>query len=166
LPRKLKTIDPPAKTELFSRTNRRKLNTVGAIASEQGKIYRAAASGTIETGEAMRLSCILRELRAALEAAQAAAVVDMPAGGFTSDLICLSVPKGSVVDSAGNVRTPSGDRVDLQPLEPYPASPSLEMLTDQTVSFEPLPVIEKIADDKIAVLHPHRRRDDGPPGAA
>ena len=46
-------------------------------------------------------------------------------------------------------------------------TPALELLTDQTPSFEPspsLPVIEEIADDKIAVLHPHRRRDDGPPG--
>ena len=48
-------------------------------------------------------------------------------------------------------------------------TPALELLTDQTPSFEPspsLPVIEEIADDKIAVLHPHRRRDDGPPGVA
>ena len=48
-------------------------------------------------------------------------------------------------------------------------TPALELMTDQTPSFEPpppLPVIEEIADDKIAILHPHRRRDDGPPGAA
>jgi hypothetical protein len=139
------------------------------IASEQGKIYRAAASGAIETGEAMRLSCILRELRAALEAANAAATIDVPAGS-SGDIIILAVPRGSHVDLAtGICTTPAGDPVTMQLCEPFVGTPALELLADQTPSFEPLPplpVLEEIADDKIAVLHPHRRRDDGPPGVA
>ena len=157
MPRKSKAIDQPAKTELFARTNRRKLNTVGAICSEQSKIYRAAASGTIPTDEAMRLSLLLRELRTSMEVAQAAATIDMPAGGFSSDLIVLSVPRGSLVDvKTGICTTPSGDPISLSPCEPFASTPSLEMLADQSrATVEPLPVHEVIDDGKVVALRPH-----------
>ena len=107
-----------------------------------------------------------------MEAAQAAATIDLPAGSSGGNIIVLAVPRGSLVDLAtGICTTPAGDPVTMQPCEPFVGTPALELLTDQTPSFEPpsppLPVLEEIADDKIAILHPHRRRhDDGPPGAA
>jgi hypothetical protein len=165
LPRKPKAIDTPAKTELFARTNRRRLNTVGAIASEQGKIYRAAASGVIETGEAMRLSMILRELRAALEAAEAAAVINGNALQATvADMSPIwVVPHGAqfAEDRKTLIWPTTGAPAEPLPFTPATPPPPLNLLSDQS-SAEPerLPVIEAIDDGKVVILRPHAGDDD------
>jgi hypothetical protein len=166
LGRPRKTIDQPAKTELFSRHNRRRLNTVGAIASEQGKIYRAAASGAIETGEAMRLSCILRELRAALEAANAAAIIDVPAGS-SGDINVYAIPHGVQFSADGQtlVWPATGAPAEPLPFTPAQGTPDwTRSLTDQCLEpIAPQPIIEV---DMSNVVRLERRDEDDPAGAA
>jgi hypothetical protein len=59
------------KLELRSRLShppyKMRLDTVGNIARELGRLYRAGLSGPVNTAEAARLAFILKELRGALE---------------------------------------------------------------------------------------------------
>jgi hypothetical protein len=144
------------------------LNTLKGIHKEMSRVYRLSLAGTLPSGEMTRLIFGLREIRQTVEAQAEAAVIDMPVGSFSSELLVLSVPRGSLVDvRTGICTTPSGEPATMESFVPYQGTPALGELTDQTRSFEPLsplPVIEEIADDKIAILHPHRRRDE--PGTA
>ncbi len=45
-----------------------RLNTVGGVVTELGRVYREARRGSLDLGEATRLAYILREIRCALEA--------------------------------------------------------------------------------------------------
>ena len=45
-----------------------RLDTVGGVVTELGRVYRLARRGELEMGEAKGLTYILRELRCALEA--------------------------------------------------------------------------------------------------
>ena len=45
-----------------------RLDTVGRVVSELGKVYRLARQGEIDLGDAKSLTYVLRELRCALEA--------------------------------------------------------------------------------------------------
>ena len=45
-----------------------RLNTVGGVVTELGRVYRQARRGELDMGEAKALTYILRELRCALEA--------------------------------------------------------------------------------------------------
>ena len=45
-----------------------RLNTVGGVVTELGRVYREARRGDLDIGEATRLTYILREIRCALEA--------------------------------------------------------------------------------------------------
>ena len=72
-----------------------RLDTVGNIARELGRLYRAGLSGPVNTAEAARLAFNLKELRGALESEREAAVINMPVGSF-GDLIVLSVPPGRI----------------------------------------------------------------------
>ena len=45
-----------------------RLDTVGGVVTELGRIYRAARRGELDVGDASRLATILREIRSALEA--------------------------------------------------------------------------------------------------
>ena len=44
-----------------------RLNTVGGVVTELGRIYREARRGELDVGDATRLAYILREIRCALE---------------------------------------------------------------------------------------------------
>jgi hypothetical protein len=168
-----KTIDVPEKRALFARTNRRKLDTVGRITSEMAKIYRAASSGTLPTDDAMRLSAILRELRVSREAADAAAVIDMPTGSY-GPVNILSIPSGCFIDPVtGKLLSPDEAPVVRTPTKPYAPTPPYDLMritADQAARSpdamdEPLPVIGEITDDhrdddRVVPLRPHARRDD------
>jgi hypothetical protein len=58
------TSDKDPKTPRVGR-----LHTVGAIASELGKLYRRVARGEIESSDGARRATILRELRECLQVA-------------------------------------------------------------------------------------------------
>ncbi len=45
-----------------------RLDTVGGVVTELGRIYRQARKGELDVGDATRLAMILREIRSALEA--------------------------------------------------------------------------------------------------
>lgn len=45
-----------------------RLNTVGGVVTELGRVYRKARRGDMDMGEAKSLTYVLRELRCALEA--------------------------------------------------------------------------------------------------
>jgi len=45
-----------------------RLDSVGGIVSELGRVYREARRGELDVGDATRLATILREIRSALEA--------------------------------------------------------------------------------------------------
>jgi hypothetical protein len=45
-----------------------RLDTVGGVVVELGRIYRQARRGQLDVGDASRLATILREIRSALEA--------------------------------------------------------------------------------------------------
>ena len=45
-----------------------RLNTVGGVVTELGRVYRKARRGEMDMGEAKSLTYVLRELRCALEA--------------------------------------------------------------------------------------------------
>ncbi len=45
-----------------------RLDTVGGVVTELGRIYRQARRGELDVGDATRLAMILREIRSALEA--------------------------------------------------------------------------------------------------
>ena len=45
-----------------------RLDTVGGVVTELGRIYRQARRGELDVGDATRLAMILREIRCALEA--------------------------------------------------------------------------------------------------
>ena len=47
-----------------------RLNNVGGVVSELGKIYREARRGELDVGDATRLAMILREIRQALEVSE------------------------------------------------------------------------------------------------
>ncbi len=47
-----------------------RLNTVGGVVTELGRIYRQARRGELDVGDATRLASILREIRCALEASE------------------------------------------------------------------------------------------------
>ncbi len=47
-----------------------RLNTVGGVVGELGKVYREARRGELDVGDATRLAMILREIRGALESAE------------------------------------------------------------------------------------------------
>ena len=47
-----------------------RLNTVGGVVGELGKIYREARRGQLDVGDATRLAMILREIRCALEVSE------------------------------------------------------------------------------------------------
>jgi hypothetical protein len=59
-------LNNKGKTRLPPRIGR--LDSIGAIASELGRLYREARKGEIESFEATRLASILTGLRACLEA--------------------------------------------------------------------------------------------------
>ena len=44
-----------------------RLDTVGGVVTELGRIYRQARRGEMDVGDATRLAMILREIRCALE---------------------------------------------------------------------------------------------------
>ena len=44
-----------------------RLNTIGHVASELGKIYRSARKGDLDCLDAVRLAGVLRELRSTIE---------------------------------------------------------------------------------------------------
>ena len=45
-----------------------RLDTVGGVVTELGRIYRQARRGELDVGDATRLAMVLREIRSALEA--------------------------------------------------------------------------------------------------
>ena len=45
-----------------------RLDSVGGVVTELGRIYRQARRGELDVGDATRLAMILREIRCALEA--------------------------------------------------------------------------------------------------
>ncbi len=45
-----------------------RLDTVGGVVTELGRVYRKARRGELDVGDATRLAYILREIRCALEA--------------------------------------------------------------------------------------------------
>ena len=45
-----------------------RLNTVGGVVTELGRVYREARRGSLDLADATRLAYILREIRCALEA--------------------------------------------------------------------------------------------------
>ena len=45
-----------------------RLDTVGGIVTELGRVYRQARRGELDLGDATRLAYVLREIRCALEA--------------------------------------------------------------------------------------------------
>ena len=45
-----------------------RLDTIGGVVVELGRIYRQARRGELDVGDASRLATILREIRSALEA--------------------------------------------------------------------------------------------------
>ncbi len=45
-----------------------RLDSVGGVVTELGRIYRQARKGELDVGDATRLAMILREIRSALEA--------------------------------------------------------------------------------------------------
>ena len=47
-----------------------RLDTVGGVVTELGRVYRAARRGKLDVGDATRLSMILREIRCALEVSE------------------------------------------------------------------------------------------------
>ena len=99
------------KLELRSRLShppyKMRLDTVGIIARELGRLYRAGLSGRVNTAEAASLAFILKELRGALESEREAAVINMPVGSF-GDLIVLSVPPDRI-SARGRLRRPPPD---------------------------------------------------------
>ncbi len=44
-----------------------RLDTVGGVVTELGRIYREARRGELDVGDATRLAMVLREIRCALE---------------------------------------------------------------------------------------------------
>jgi hypothetical protein len=170
-------IAAPAKTELFSRNNRRRLDSVAAITRELGKIYRAATSGTIESGEAIKLSMILRELRNAMEAQTEAATLNMPASPVNFTI--LSVPPGTQVDPNDPTKfiwPADGTRAtpEFKPFEGTPDWTRLPPPPEPTVmNAETSAPIEVVDDGKVVRLDPWRDRDGpsealrlSPPGVA
>jgi hypothetical protein len=162
----------PQRTELFSRNNRRRLDSPAAITRELGKIYRAAASGSIETAEAMRLSMILRELRTAMEAQAEAATLNLSPTSTTTNFTILCVPPGTQVDPNDPTKfiwpdgTPCSASTEFTP---YAATHdwTRELPPPSDAPLEPhLPVFEEVPNNKVTVLRPHARRDDPSPGAA
>jgi hypothetical protein len=159
----------PAKTELFSRNNRRRLDSPAAITRELGKIYRAAASGKIESGEAMRLSMILRELRNAMEAQAAVQTFDNPLSVINFSV--FSVPPGTQIAEDGwtliwpDGSTPTSTSMELVPYqasEDWTLSPS----APPPMPFEgaPLPVLEMDEPANITRLDRFKAKRDGEPG--
>ena len=55
-------------SELKRRVRIGPLNTVGGVVTELGRVYRKSQRGEMELSDATRLTCVLRELRCALEA--------------------------------------------------------------------------------------------------
>lgn len=47
-----------------------RLNTVGGVVAELGRVYRQARRAELDLGDATRLAMILREIRCALEATE------------------------------------------------------------------------------------------------
>ena len=47
-----------------------RLDSVGGVVTELGKIYREARRGQLDVGDATRLAMILREIRCALEVSE------------------------------------------------------------------------------------------------
>ena len=47
-----------------------RLDSVGGIVSELGRIYREARRGELDVGDATRLAMVLREIRCALEVSE------------------------------------------------------------------------------------------------
>ncbi len=45
-----------------------RLDTVGGVVTELGRVYRKARRGELDVGDATRLAMVLREIRCALEA--------------------------------------------------------------------------------------------------
>ena len=45
-----------------------RLDTVGGVVTELGRVYRQARKGELDVGDATRLAMVLREIRCALEA--------------------------------------------------------------------------------------------------
>ena len=45
-----------------------RLDTVGGVVTELGRVYRQARRGNLDVGDATRFAMILREIRCALEA--------------------------------------------------------------------------------------------------
>jgi hypothetical protein len=159
LPRKRKdeAIQPQSGVGLSHPPYKMRLDTVGNIARELGRLYRAGLSGRVGTAEAARLAFILKELRGALESERESAVINMPVGSY-GDLLVLSVPRGSLVDvRTGICSTPGGDPITLKPCEPYPGTPAL-FLADQSQALpEPLPLHEMPDDPKVTRLDSWKR---------
>jgi hypothetical protein len=100
----------------------------------------------------------LKEIRAAVEAEREQPDISQ----FPSVVLNIySVPKGAQITAGGFIQYADGTPAETE-FRPYDPTPNLPVLTDQRV--EPLPVVEFVDDNKIAVLHPHRRHDE--PGVA
>jgi hypothetical protein len=154
---------PQVLPPIVSGKNTAKLDSQKAVRLEMAKLYRMVMSGKLPSDVAARLVYILKEVRSAIEAEPPVEVT----AGNSGPLIILSVPPGSVVDpETGLITTPTGAPVTCEPLKPFEGTPAFERLTDQMGPIDPLPVVQRIDDDKIAVLHPHWPRDDDAPGVA
>jgi hypothetical protein len=141
------------------------LNTLKGIHKEMARVYRLSLAGALPSAEMTRLIFGLRELRQTVEAQAEAAVINMPAGSFSSDLIVLSVPRGSLVDvKTGICTTPSGEPATMEPFVPYQGTLAYELLPAPAVDTTPLPIVEM---DTVNVTRLDAyRRDNDPPGVA
>jgi hypothetical protein len=144
------------------------LDTIGNVRRELGRLYRAGLSGKLESAEAARLAFILKEVRASLEVERELHLD--PSTFMTTEVNVYCIPHGVQFASDGKtlIWPETGTPADPLPFTPYEATPdwTRPALTDQRL--EPLaeqPIVDVVDDPKIAILHPHQRRDD-PPGAA
>jgi hypothetical protein len=90
----------------------RRLDTLGAIASEQSRVYRATINGMISTADGARLTYQLKELRCtreamALEAENATRKA--PAVPSKVNISIVSIPAGCFIDAESAERISSGE---------------------------------------------------------
>jgi hypothetical protein len=119
-----------------------KLDTIGGVAAEQGRIYRLAINQKIKTAEAARLTYILREVRCSLEAippttpdqTTAFGIVSVPVNHFIrtveevsaagSALVIEHMPSESIPEKIDSAQTIEPEPIaQLVPQEIEPRSP-------------------------------------------
>jgi hypothetical protein len=81
----------------------------------------------------------------------------------------LAVPRGCQVDKNGVIHHPDGTPASAAETKFTPFTPTPDLLpvlpAPEPTPAEPLPVLVDEGDDKVAILHPHRRRQDDEPGS-